>query len=139
MRRGLVIVLAVVALGAAGSAHADPLNGASIPLTLYNCTGPAGTPSTFEGTKMLSSANSLHLNDGTGIFRRTMISDPVTGALYTWGLQNNDRPLVTCNVVDSPGPRSLGWVYERVGHEARLQLARGGVRSHTCHFEDYSA
>lgn len=102
MRIRLVVALvgAFVALGAVGSAKGDPLNDGAITLTLYTCTGPAGTPSTFQGTKVLSGANSLHLLDGTTIFRRTSIFDPVTEVLYTWGLQNNDRPLVTCTVVD---------------------------------------
>jgi hypothetical protein len=100
MRIWLIIALVIAALGAVGSAQADPVNGGSIPLTLFNCTGPSGTPPTFQGTKMLSSANSLHLTDSTTIFRRTRIVDPITELVLTWGLQNNDRPLVTCNVID---------------------------------------
>jgi hypothetical protein len=48
---------------------------------------------------MLNDASGFHVVDDTAIFRRTSVLDPVSGASATYGLQNNDRPLVTCNVV----------------------------------------
>lgn len=91
----------VIALGAIGTAQGDPFNEGSLTVTLYNCTGPAGTPSTMEGTRMPNGSNPLHLLDGTGTFVRTSIYDTVLDVLIVWGLTNNDRPLVTCNVVST--------------------------------------
>ena len=97
---GLVVAV-VVALGVVGSAQGDPLNDNSITITLYNCTGPAGTPSTFQGTKTFSGANSLHLLDGTGNFLRRSYFDTVTGLFITWGPADINKPLVTCNAVSA--------------------------------------
>lgn len=47
----------VIALGAIGTAQGDPFNEGSLTVTLYNCTGPAGTPSTMEGTRMPNGSN----------------------------------------------------------------------------------
>ena len=101
LRLVIGLVAFVVPLCAVGSAQGDPLNGNTLIITLYNCTGPAGTPSTFQGTKTLSGANSLHLLDGTGNFVRRSYLDTVTGLSITWGPGDATKPTVTCNTVSA--------------------------------------
>ena len=101
LRLTTLVGACVIALSAVGTAQGDPFNDGSVTVTLYNCTGPAGTPSTMQGTRMLNGANPLLLSDGTGVFVRTSIYDTVLDVLIVWGLTNNDRPLVTCNVVST--------------------------------------
>lgn len=82
-----------------GTASADPMNDNTLTLTLFNCSGPAGTPTTFQTTKTLSSGSSGHVVGSTDIFKRTSLTDLVTGETFTWGPKNGDKPLITCNLV----------------------------------------
>jgi hypothetical protein len=102
MRVRLVIVITcALAIGVtAGSAHADPLDGNAVTLTLFNCSGPAGTPSSFDATKNLNGATAFHLVDGTANFQRVFVQDLVTGEGGPLpGNGRDNHPLVTCNVI----------------------------------------
>ena len=105
MRLRLVIglvVASVVALGAVGSAQADPLNDGSATITLFGCIGPAGTPSSFDITKIPNPGAALHLVNGTGTLVLYRATDETTGLLVftTPGMErNNPERLVTCRFV----------------------------------------
>lgn len=94
----VAIVCACVAALAASAAHADPMGDGAITLTLFNCSGPAGTPASFQVTKMLNGGSGFHLVDGTGVFKRTSVTDLVTGESASWG-NDDTKPVLTCNVV----------------------------------------
>jgi hypothetical protein len=90
-----------VVVSAVDAAQADPMNDESVTLTLFSCSGPPGTPSTFDVTKIPNGGSGFHLVDGTGNFVRKTATDLVTGqtVVSTPGLEHNDLPLVICYVV----------------------------------------
>lgn len=103
MRRSLVLALiAVSAMATAGAANADPLNDGSVTFTLYDCVGPAGTPSSFDITKIPGPGAALHLVNGTGTLVLYRGYDETTDVLVftTPGMErNNPERLVTCRFV----------------------------------------
>ena len=103
MRWSLVFALiAVTTIATAGAAQADPVNDESVTITLFDCTGPAGTPSSFDITKIPNPAAALHLVNGTGTFVLYSGTDETTGLLVftTPGMErNNPERLVTCRFV----------------------------------------
>ena len=98
--RLLVVAVACASLvaAAASAAHADPMGDGAITLTLFNCSGPPGTPASFQVTKNLNGGSGFHLVDGTGTFKRTSVTDLVTGGTATYG-NDETKPVLTCNVV----------------------------------------
>ena len=48
----LLALIAVSTMATAGAAHADPVNDESVTITMLDCTGPAGTPSSFDIAKI---------------------------------------------------------------------------------------
>jgi hypothetical protein len=102
MRWSLLLALvAVSTMATAGAAHADPVNDGSVTITLSDCIGPAGTPSSFDVAKIPNPAAALHLVNGTGTFVLMSATDETTGLLVftTPGFEHNDRALVTCSFV----------------------------------------
>ena len=98
----LLALIAVSTMATAGAAHADPVNDESVTITLFDCTGPAGTPSSFDITKIPNPAAALHLVNGTGTFVLYSGTDETTGLLVftTPGMErNNPERLVTCRFV----------------------------------------
>jgi len=89
-------------MATAGAAHADPVSDESVTITLFDCTGPAGTPSSFDITKIPNPGAALHLVNGTGTFVLYSGTDETTGLLVftTPGMErNNPERLVTCRFV----------------------------------------
>src|SRR5262245_30994983 len=105
MRSSLVLALiAVSTMAAAGAAHADPANDGSVTITLFDCTGPAGTPSSFDTAKIPTQGAALHVVNGTGNFVVKSAFDVTTGSLRftTPGMDRNDHTLVTCSFIAPP-------------------------------------
>jgi hypothetical protein len=95
-------LIAVSTMATAGAAHAAPVNDETVTITLYDCTGPAGTPSSFDITKIPNAGAALHLVNGTGTFVLYSGTDETTGLLVftTPGMErNNPERLVTCRFV----------------------------------------
>ena len=103
MRWSLVLALiAVSAMATAGASHADPVNDESVTIALFDCTGPAGTPSSFDITKIPGPGAALHLVNGRGTYVLYRGFDETTGLLVftTPGIErNNPERLVTCRFV----------------------------------------
>ena len=98
----LLALIAVSTMATAGAAHADPVSDESVTITLFDCTGPAGTPSSFDITKIPNPGAALHLVNGTGTFVLYSGTDETTGLLVftTPGMErNNPERLVTCRFV----------------------------------------
>ncbi len=91
--------LALHALG--GVALADPATPATLTYHLTDCTGPAGTPLSFDALKQPGGAAALHLIDGGGTFVAMAAIDVATGTTLfsTPGFERNVVPTVTCSVV----------------------------------------
>jgi len=89
-------------------AHADPPNsnfGAT--WTFTDCTGPPGTPSTFDAVArsfttpsgITFGAVNWFLTSGTATFQPFVVTNLDTGFSNSIaGFAHNDLPLVTCNV-----------------------------------------
>ena len=97
----LLALIAVSTMATAGAAHADPVNDGSVTITLFDCTGPAGTPSSFDITKIPNPGAALHLVNGTGTLVLYSATDETTGEVRftTPGMEHNDLALVTCRFV----------------------------------------
>ena len=96
---GLTLVCAVVLLGTAW-ADAEPLNGGTRTITLYNCSGPSGTPGTFTIQKESGIVTSFHVVDSTTMFIPTSLTDVTAGVVeFSYpGFNKNAVALVTCNI-----------------------------------------
>jgi hypothetical protein len=89
-------------MATAGAAYAAPVNDETVTITLYDCTGPAGTPSSFDITEIPNPGAALHLVNRTGTFVLYRGTDETTGLLVftTPGMErNNPERLVTCRFV----------------------------------------
>lgn len=95
----VALVSSVLAIASA-PALADPGNSGTRTITLYNCTGPAGTPTTFTIVKESGIVTAFHLVDGTGLFIPVGLADLTAGQQLTVlpGFDVNNVPLVTCNI-----------------------------------------
>jgi hypothetical protein len=108
--RRLAAALACVSAIAAATvavAHADPSNFGTTTWTFTNCTGPAGTPTTFDAVRqeftlptgsIQGTATLFLLTSGTELFNPFMVTNLDTGASGTNpGFDHNNLLLVTCN------------------------------------------
>ena len=107
--RPFLVVLACVSAIAATTvavAQADPSNFGTVTWTFTNCTGPAGTPTTFDTARqefttpsdLIVGAGLFHLTDGTANFNPFMVTNLDTGGSGTTpGFNHNNLLLVTCN------------------------------------------
>jgi hypothetical protein len=89
----------LVAMTFAGAAHAEPggPNGANIQLHFFDCTGPAGTPTSFDAEFQVHGA-AWHLIDSHRIFEAMIGFDETanTPVVDTRGFHVNAVPQVTC-------------------------------------------
>lgn len=95
---GLVLTLL---FASAGVAAADPSTPATITYHFTDCTGPVGTPTTFDAVKQPGGAAALHVVDGQGIFIAVQATDVETGTILfsTPGFEHNRLPTVACLLV----------------------------------------
>jgi hypothetical protein len=102
------LFFAVLASAVAGAvlpgagAWAAPSTPSTLTYEFTDCSGPAGTPTSFDAVKQPGEGAALHLTDGSGIFVAMAASDAVTGEVLftTPGFEHNDLPTVTCSVVN---------------------------------------
>ena len=101
----LVLVMAaslLVALTVAAAGHAEPggPDGANLQLHFFDCTGPAGTPTSFDVEFQVQGA-AWHVTDSRQIFEAMIGFDETanTQVVMTPGFERNAVPAVTCRVV----------------------------------------
>ena len=103
LRFGVVVgCLAIVGV-LTGTANAEPNADAAVTVTLYNCSGPAGTPSSFQTEKIPVGGAMTHVVGSTDIFKRTSVTDLTAGWTVTWGPYGDIKPLITCSAVAPNG------------------------------------
>jgi len=101
----LVFVMAaslLVAITVAAAARAEPggPDGANFQAHFFDCTGPAGTPTSFDAESQHLGA-AWHLTDSPQIFVGLIGFDETTNTLVvlTPGFERNAVPAVTCRSV----------------------------------------
>ena len=98
-------LLAALAVGAT-TAQAEPggPDGANLQLHLFDCTGPAGTPSSFDVEYQVN-GSAWHLTDSQQIFEAMIGFDETTDTpvVVTKGFNVNAVPAVTCRFVGGNG------------------------------------
>ena len=91
-----------VALALPATALAEPggPGGANLQLHFFDCTGPAGTPTSFDAELQVRGA-AWHLTDSRQIFEPMIGFDETTNTLVvlTPGFERNAVPSVTCRSV----------------------------------------
>jgi hypothetical protein len=91
-----------VALAVPATALAEPggPDGANLQLQLFDCTGPAGTPTSFDVEFQVHGA-AWHLTDSRRIFEAMIGFDETanTQVVLTPGFERNAVPAVTCRTV----------------------------------------
>jgi hypothetical protein len=91
--------IAIFAVAVVGQAQADPLNDGTRIIHLYNCTGPPGTPETFDGIKEPGNVVAFHIVGSTAMFRPVSLFEVGVGLAFdTPGFDYNAVELVTCNI-----------------------------------------
>jgi len=92
----------LVAITVAAAAKADPggPDGANFQAHFYDCTGPAGTPTSFDAESQIPGA-AWHLTDSRRIFEVLIGFDETTDTLLvvTPGFELNAVEAVTCRSV----------------------------------------
>jgi hypothetical protein len=90
-----------LAVTTAPTAAAQAPTSTTLTYHFTDCSGPAGSPTTFDGVKQPGGAAALHLVDGSGIFIAVQAIDVETGAtLFTTpGFEHNNLPTVTCQLI----------------------------------------
>jgi hypothetical protein len=98
----IVAASLLVALAVGPTAQAEPggPDGANLQLHFFDCTGPAGTPSSFDAEFQVHGA-AWHLTDSRQIFEAMIGFDETanTQVVVTPGFNVNAVPAVTCRVV----------------------------------------
>ena len=92
----------LVAITVAAAAQADPggPDGANFQAHFFDCTGPAGTPTSFDAEFQVHGA-AWHLTDSRQIFIGLIGFNETTNtlAILTPGFERNAVPAVTCRSV----------------------------------------
>ena len=92
----------LVAITVAAAAKAEPggPDGANVQAHFFDCTGPAGTPTSFDAEFQVHGA-AWHLTDSRRIFEAMIGFDETanTQVVLTPGFNVNAVPSVTCRVV----------------------------------------
>jgi hypothetical protein len=102
--RFVVVVGCLAIVGAlTGTANAEPTGGNAITVTLFNCSGPAGTPSSFDIQKEQNPSVAAHVVGETFLFKRTSLFVPATGETVVWGPKNVGEALITCSAIAPSG------------------------------------
>ena len=104
MLRFVVVVgcLAIVGVLSA-TASAEPSEGNAITVAFFDCTGPAGTPESFEIQKVQNPSVAAHVVGSTVLFKRTSLFVPATGETVVWGPKNVGGALITCSAIAPSG------------------------------------
>ena len=94
------LLVAALALPATALAEPGGPDGANLQLHLIDCTGPAGTPTSFDAESQHRGA-AWHLTDSRQIFVGLIGFGETTNTLevLTPGFALNARPTVTCRSV----------------------------------------
>ena len=91
-----------VALAVPATAQAEPggPDGANLQLHFFDCTGPAGTPTSFDVEFQVQGA-AWHVTDSRQIFEAMIGFDETanTQVVMTPGFERNAVPKVTCRTV----------------------------------------
>ncbi len=79
----------------------DPATSRTLTYHLMDCSGPLGTPPSFDAVKQPGGAAGLHVVDGRGIFIAMEALDVATGTVLftTPGFDDNNVATVTCEVI----------------------------------------
>ena len=96
----------LVAITVSAAAHAEPggPDGAKFQAHFFDCTGPAGTPTSFDAESQHLGA-AWHLTDSRQIFEALIGFDETTNTqvVLTPGFERNAVPKVTCRFVGGNG------------------------------------
>ena len=104
MLRFVVVVGCLAVVGVlSGTANAEPNADFAVTVTLYDCSGPAGTPSSYQTEKLPVGGAMTHVVGSTDIFKRTSVTDLTAGWTVTWGPYGDIKPLITCSAVAPNG------------------------------------
>ena len=97
----------LVAITVAAAAKAEPggPDGANVQAHFFDCTGPAGTPTSFDA-ELQHPGGAWHLTDSRQIFNAMIAFDETanTQVVVTPGFELNAVPAVTCRSVRVFGP-----------------------------------
>jgi hypothetical protein len=95
------LLAALLAVTTAPTAAAHPSTPTTLTYHFTDCSGPAGTPITFDAVKQPGGAAALHLLDASEIFIAVEAIDVETGTTLfsTPGFEHNNLPTITCQLV----------------------------------------
>jgi len=95
----MLAVMLAITTGPAAAAH--PSTPTTLTYRFTDCSGPAGTPATFDAVKQPGGAAALHLVDTNGIFIAVQAIDVASGTLLftTPGFEHNNLPTVACQLI----------------------------------------
>lgn len=84
-----------------GTVTAHPSTPTTLTYHFTDCSGPAGTPATFDAVKQPGGAAALHLVDGSGVFIAVQAIDAESGTILftTPGFLHNDLPTISCDLI----------------------------------------
>jgi hypothetical protein len=96
----VVTMLAVLAVAPPAQAEPGGPDGANLQLHFFDCTGPAGTPSSFDAEFQVA-GSAWHLTDSNQIFEAMIGFNETTNTqvVLTPGFEKNAVPAVTCRTV----------------------------------------
>ena len=86
-----------------GIANAEPTGGNAITVSFFDCSGPAGTPSSFDIEKAQNPSVAAHVVGETFLFKRTSLFVPETGEFVVWGPKEVGEALITCSAIAPSG------------------------------------
>jgi hypothetical protein len=100
-----LLCISAIAATTAAVAQADPSNGGgpyegTLTYHFFDCTGPAGTPSSFAAVRQ-AAGDAWLLTNGTGIYVIQGVVDETTATTYHFppGLSQSGKPTVTCTEI----------------------------------------
>ena len=99
------LLVAALALPATALAAPGGPDGANVQAHFFDCTGPAGTPTSFDA-ELQHPGGAWHLTDSRQIFNAMIGFDETanTQVVVTPGFELNAVPAVTCRSVRVFGP-----------------------------------
>ena len=99
------LLVAALALPATALAAPGGPDGANVQAHFFDCTGPAGTPTSFDA-ELQHPGGAWHLTDSRQIFNAMIGFDETanTQVVVTPGFERNAVPAVTCRSVRVFGP-----------------------------------
>ena len=104
MLRFVVVVGCLAIAGAlTGTANAEPTGGNAITVTLFNCSGPAGTPSSFDIQKVPNPGVAAHVVGRPSSSSERRSSSSSNGRDRHLGAEERGEALITCSAVAPSG------------------------------------